>query len=120
MTVGEKVHSLRGAFHTVRQSENFVLMGFMPLDDVGISVSTLFQPYRLIGCQRHPIQHCELTNILEDHLPFFILPDQMSRTFLIPSGGVVVVGPLPPLRHHVLRKRAREMLFLRSAGLALQ
>jgi hypothetical protein len=73
MTVGEKVHSLRGAFHTVRQSENFVLMGFMPLDDVGISVSTLFQQCRLIGCLRLPIQHCELTNILEDHLPLFYL-----------------------------------------------
>jgi len=36
MTVGENVHSLRGAFHTVRQSENFVLTGFMPLDDADI------------------------------------------------------------------------------------
>ncbi len=73
MTAGEKVHFLRGAFHTVRQSENFVLMGFMPLDDSGISVLMLFQQCLWIDCQRNPIEHCESTNIPEDHLPLSYL-----------------------------------------------
>jgi hypothetical protein len=55
-------------------------MGFMPLDDAGISVSMLFQQCRSTGCQRHSIQHYESTNILEGHLPLFYLTKYLERS----------------------------------------